>query len=81
MPDMLTRPEGSIEDAELIVKGMRDMYKRAAKNGIDEKARKLAKDRAAALDMAMYALERVAMEDWIKAEKEWIREMEKELEG
>lgn len=81
MPDVLKRPEGSIEDAQLIVKGMMEMYRRAVKNGIDEKARGLAAKRADALRMAMYALERVVMEDWIRAEKAWILEMEKQLEG
>ena len=46
MSDLLKRPEGGIEDAQIIVKGMMEMYRRAAKNGIDEKAKNLAAKRA-----------------------------------
>lgn len=81
MPDLLKRPDGSIEDAQVVVKGMMEMYRRAAKNGIDERAKGLAAKRADALKMALYALERVVMEDWLRAEKAWIAEMEKRLEG
>lgn len=69
-----------MEDAEVVVKGMLQMYRRAARNGMDEKAKGLAQKRAAALEMALYAMQRVDLEDWIRAEKEWIREMEKQLE-
>lgn len=81
MPDVLKRPEGNIVDALVIVKGMAEMYRRAAKNGIDERSRGLAAKRADALEMALYAMQRVDVEDWIRAEKAWIAEMEKQLEG